>query len=121
MVTGTLEPVSRRETYIETLEMIDDDTGQPINLSGATIIVEIRIGSVTHDGYDNGSYYYDTTCQPFLSADLTSGVTIPALGVLQWRFNDLSRLPNGPAHVAVLISRDGATSEVMNAILPVED
>lgn len=117
MLTGSLPPISRRSTYIETLELIDDDTGDAIDLTGAAITVEIRYGRSGDDYGWSGSYADH-------SATLESGaVTIPEDGIIQWRFeaNSLRCVLPGSAWLSVLISRDGDTYEVARLSLPIED
>lgn len=42
MYIGTLEPASNQATFTRTFEVLDDETGEDIDLSLATIVFEIR-------------------------------------------------------------------------------
>lgn len=116
MLTGSLPPISRRATYIETLELIDDDTGDPIDLTGADIRVEL-CANIGRDDY--GWWDWPATT----SATLADGITVPEAGIVQWRFEAgrLSRFARGAAGLRVIISRDGDTDVVARLTLPVED
>ena len=111
MFSGSLGPISRRATYIETLALVSDDDGLPLDLTGAAITVSIAPIQAGFP-YPRG-----------VTADLTSGVTVPAPGIIQWRFEQSAaqNFSCGLNRVSVVISRDGDTDEVLNATLPVED
>lgn len=116
MLTGSLPPVSRRSTYIETLELIDDASGDPIDLTGAAITVSIYDSAVVSD-------YGDVRSWPAaLTATLGNGVTVPETGIVQWRFEagSLACLRRD-ATLSVIISRDGDTDEIARLSLPIED
>lgn len=42
MYTGTLDPVSNRAGWTFLRELVDDDTGEPIDLSACSIVLEVR-------------------------------------------------------------------------------
>lgn len=42
MFTGRLAPVSNRQTWIEQISIVDDDTGEGIDLTGHTLTVQVR-------------------------------------------------------------------------------
>jgi hypothetical protein len=42
MFEGTLAPVSNQEDWKLTVEIVDDDTGEDIDLTGASIVFEVR-------------------------------------------------------------------------------
>lgn len=118
MLTGSPPPISRRSTYIETLELIDDDTGDLIDLTGAAVSVEIRFNRTVGDDYGWLGRRAD------LVASLDDGrVAVPELGVIQWRFEAgaFDRIGPGSASLSVLIQRDGDTDKVADLILPFED
>ena len=116
MLTGQLPPVSRRSTYIETLELLDDETGDPIDLSGAAITVSVCRMLAADD--------YGAVCAASCAtATLGAGVTVPEPGIIVWRFEAgaLGGIAPGVALLSVLISRDGDSYEALRALLPIED
>ncbi len=108
MLTGSLPPITRRGTYIETTELTDE-AGSAIDLTGADIRVEVA---------ENGE-----GCTPDLTASLDGGVSVVAPGTIQWRFEAgaFDRFRLGLRRLRVLISRDGDTDVVASLTLPVED
>ncbi|HEX2653568.1 MAG TPA: hypothetical protein VHN11_07955 [Xanthobacteraceae bacterium] len=40
--SGILDPVSNREDWVQLIEVMDEDTGESIDISGASIVVEVR-------------------------------------------------------------------------------
>ena len=116
MLTGSLPPISRRSTYIETFEGIDDATGEPIDFTGADIKVEI----FSDIGRDDYGWWDRAAC---LTATLTNGVTMPDTGVIQWRFEagSMSRFCRGLAGLRLTVSRDGDTDVLARLTLPIED
>lgn len=117
MLRGTLPPVSRRSTYIETLELIDDDTGDRIDLTGADITVEVFASCITDDYGFSGTDRGGVT----VTRD-AGGITVPEDGIIVWRYEAgaLDGL-SGLATVSVLISRDGDSDEVARLLLPIQD
>lgn len=43
MFTGRLSPVSNRQTWIEQISIVDDETGVGIDLTGHSLTVEVRL------------------------------------------------------------------------------
>lgn len=117
MFAGTLPPVSQRETYVEVIEVADDDTGEPFDLTGATITARI-IGTSSADDYQFAPSY-DTAV---LTASLGSGVTVVAAGTIEIRFEQGSIGGLAPAlyRLTVEATRAGDTTQLVNLFLPVE-
>lgn len=42
MLQARFDPISNQETWKQTIEVLDDDTGEPVDLSAATITVTIE-------------------------------------------------------------------------------
>lgn len=42
MYTGSLDPATNRESWSETFEVYDDETDEPIDLTGAIIVLQFR-------------------------------------------------------------------------------
>lgn len=110
MFTGTLDPVSNKADWIETFEVFDDETGDPVDLSTATEIeVEIKT---------RGKDYVHQ------SASLTGGtVEHVETGVIQWTFTDsqMATLCAGTYDAKVRITKDDIVTQLVIGSLPVLD
>jgi hypothetical protein len=107
---GTLSPVSTRATWIETLEVFDDDTDERFDFSTATeITVEVR----------------DKCGGALLSGKLSRGdIILPEVGVMQWRFEvgQMNSLCGAHTYeIGVTIELDGDTTQVLIGRLPILD
>lgn len=100
--------VSNRADWIETIELIDDDTGEVItDLSGVSVALEIR---------DLPSW-----CR-VLSATTDNGkITFPGNGIIQWQFtkSEMSTLCAGTYEVGITVTRDDITEQELIGSLPV--
>lgn len=110
MYDAQLKPVSNRADWIETIELIDDDTGQVItDLSDVTVKVEVR----------------KTPCRSrTLSGTSEDGhVTYPGNGIIQWHFtrSEMSNLCAGTYEIGVTVTRDDLTEQELIGSLPVVD
>src|SRR5437764_9135425 len=106
MFTETLPSLSRKATYVETLELTSADDGSLIDLTGAAITVSLA----------------EPDDDAFATATVDGGgVTIVSPGVIQWRFEQpvMSRADVESYQLSVVISRDGDSTEILNASLPV--
>lgn len=110
MYEATLEPISNREDWIGTFEMIDDTTGEVItDLTGVSMVLEVRERR--------------THCV-VLSATNDNGKVVDAgSGVLQWHFplTDMTGLCAGSYLLGITISRDDLTSQQLIGVIPVMD
>ncbi|MCB5205004.1 hypothetical protein LH464_21290 [Neorhizobium sp. T786] len=110
MYEAQLNPISNRADWIETIELVDDDTGEVItDLTGVTAVVEVRsrapcyrhLGGTTEDGR----------------------IIIADGGIIQWRFTaqEMRGLSPGPYEIGFTITRDGITEQELIGSLPVVD
>lgn len=110
MYEANLEPISNREDWVGTIELIDDDTGQVVtDLSGFSMTLEVRDRR--------------TRCV-VLSATTDNGkVTDNGGGVIGWNFpaTDMAVICPGSYHLGITISRDGLTSQLLIGVVPVLD
>ena len=110
MLTGTLTPVSNKADWAESFEILDDETGEQIDLSDATEIV-IEIKSKSRDNV-------------LLSASLT-GDTVEFVedGVFQWSFTaaQMTTLCSGTYDVRCRITKDAIVTQLIIGTLPVLD
>ena len=102
LTTRRTDPIYAGETWQEDVQF-KDETGAPLNLTGASVQVEL--------------FYPDTTC-PALSAEIGSGVTLPypANGVVTWVF-DSSRTASlcpGVYTARVTLARSGVVTVAIN-------
>lgn len=110
MYETQLNPISNRADWIETIELIDDDTGEVItDLSGVTVKMEVRdpvslftrLSATTEDGH----------------------IALPGFGIIQWHFTktEMSALCAGTYEIGVVVTRDDLTEQELIGVLPVYD
>lgn len=110
MYNAHLKPVSNRADWIETIELIDDDTNTIISdLDGVTMSLEVRgtspylrcLTGTTEDGH----------------------ILIGVGGVIQWHFTatEMNGLAAGPYEIGLTVTRDGITEQELIGSLPVVD
>lgn len=110
MYEATLEPISNREDWIGTLELIDDDTGEVVtDLEGVSMVLEVRERR--------------TQCV-VLSATTDNGkVTDAGGGILEWHFTltDMTGICAGSYLLGITLSRDDLTSQQLIGVVPILD
>lgn len=88
----TLFPaISNRESWLQTVQIVDDDTGDIISLldGGGNPLYAIALEIIPaaprgHVGYGNfPSPWYDNDCAPSVSASLADYITIVDVGTIQ--------------------------------------
>lgn len=108
MFDATLEPVSNRADWIETIELVDDDTGEIItDLSGVSVALQVRARDC---------------CSPILSASSDAGtITIGEGGIIQWHFTktQMGGLCAGVYDIGITVTRDGITEQELIGTMPV--
>jgi hypothetical protein len=105
---GKLDPISNREDWTYVIE-VDDENGDPIDLTGASITVNIR------------DPRYRTTV---LTGSTTDGtITVLATGVFQIAFTAAQLQPCRPDtyEIGVVLVQNGATIQLAIGLLPVVD
>lgn len=109
MYNVTFNTISNRADWIESFELINDDTGEIItDLSDLTVKMEVR---------DRERY----RCLTGSTDDGT--ITEVASGVMQWHFTpqQMGSLCYGTYEVGLVIARDGITEQELIGILPIVD
>ncbi|MNL25915.1 hypothetical protein D3C87_1474170 [compost metagenome] len=109
MYDAQLPPVSNRADWIETIELVDDDTEETItDLSGVTIIVEVR-------DRDHRRCLYGTTED--------GHIVFAGFGVISWGFNrqEMTQLCAGTYEIGITVKRDGITEQELVGSVPVID
>lgn len=110
MYEATLKPVSNRADWIETVELVNDDTGEVItNLNDVVVVVAVR------------------TCDPpttYLTGSSQDGhIEFVPGGIIQWRFTaaEMRSLAARTYEIGVTVTRDGITEQELIGVLPVLD
>lgn len=87
--------ISSRETWLQIIQIVDDQTGDPITLidtSGNPLYSIFCEISPPHDGsfggghgggYSNSNAYYGAYGEPIIFASLSDYITIPDIGTIQ--------------------------------------
>ncbi|WFR98724.1 hypothetical protein [Rhizobium tumorigenes] len=110
MYVASLQPVSNREDWFETIELIDDDTNEVIaDLNGVTAKVYVSdtgrrsrvLSGTTEDGH----------------------IVIDPLGVIQWHFtaDEMKNICAGTYDIGFTVQRDGIVQQELIGTLPVVD
>lgn len=109
MYVGNLSPVSNQEDWKIILEIDDDDTGLPIDLTGATIVFEVR----------------DPRNRNIILSGATGNgiVTILDIGVFQVLFvrTSMNALPAQNYDLGCILTINGETRQYIVGTVPVLD
>jgi len=109
MFTGTLDPASTRADWNLVVSFVDDETQEPLDLAGASILVEVR------DRLSGASV---------LSASTVNGkVSIVDTGTFHLSIDahDMRALRADMYEVGGIYSLNGATRQFVIGLLPVID
>jgi hypothetical protein len=118
MYAGPLDPVSNRQDWKFIRQIIDDDTGDPVDLTGATITFELREKS------DDQQYNAPAWPGVTLSATTANGkITLVDTGTFQVWFPlaDMQTLSPGYYDVGCTVLMNGVTEQLLAGTLPVVD
>ena len=118
MYAGPLDPVSNRQDWQFIRQVIDDDTGEPVDLAAASITFEVRQRSDDQHSGALGSSHAT------LSATTANGkITIVDAGTFQVWFPlaDMQALAPGYYDAGCTITVNGITEQLLSATLPVVD
>jgi hypothetical protein len=109
MYVGSLPPISNRASWLFSSEVVDDETGELIDLSGLTITLEVR----------------EQACgRTVLSATTGNGkVTTPSMGLFSASFtrDEMAALCAQTYDVGATISDDTDTAQFIIGTVPVLD
>lgn len=122
MYQGTLEAVSNRADWFIDLQLIDEDTGQPVDdLTGVTFKMVVRTPSRPQN-FTAGDYcgYSPQVVLSAVSGDSHIEVTG---GAVEFHFTaaEMSALTQSTYEVGITATRDGVTAQELIAILPIVD
>lgn len=110
MYEAQLPQVSNRADWIETIELVNDDTNEIItDLTGVTAVVEIRSR--------------EPRCRMLSGTTEDGHILFIGGGVIQWRFtvDEMKGLEPRTYDIGFTISRDGITEQELIGSLPVVD
>lgn len=103
MLRGSLGQISNRATWTESGELVDDDTGELINLTGYKLEIEVETAKGSRVLY---------------GSDVGGQITYPTSTSFQFTFSasQMGRLDAGTYNVGLLIT-DDVTAEVTQAFI----
>jgi len=110
MYDAQLNPISNRADWIETIELVDDDTSAIIeNLDGVTVAMEVR-----------SRHPY---CRRLTGSTEDGRIVFAPGGIIQWRFTaqEMRALEAQTYEIGVTVTRDGITEQELIGTLPVVD
>lgn len=127
MLTGTLAPISRHADWIETFELVDDDTAEPIDLSTASITVRLRRARQrpphgNSSGYGTSYAYGGGSNDTVIVGSTDNGkVTISSPGIAELHFtpSDLQGLDSDTYEVSALLNDNGITLQLFLGTIPI--
>jgi hypothetical protein len=112
MISGSLAPVSNRETFTLQVELYDEEAEELIDVSDVTeVVIEVTPRPVPSSSRTS-----------VLSASLSAGgVTQPELGVFECVFSasQMKNLCAGTYDIGGTLTKDGETVQFMIGTLPV--
>lgn len=109
MFIGTLDPTSTRQGWQLAVDLVDQDTDEALDITGAVINVEVRDPNTTGN---------------VLSGSTSDGhVTIVDTGTFYINFTDgdTQNMRPDTYEVGAILTLNGATIQVMIALLPILD
>lgn len=118
MYAGPLDPVSNRQDWQFIRQVVDDDTGDPVDLAEVSITFEVRARPDDQQSNAQGSSHAT------LSATTANGkIVIVDSGTFQVWFPlaDMQALSPGYYDVGCTIAVNGITEQLLAATLPVID
>lgn len=110
MYEAILNPISNRADWIETIELIDDETGETLtDLTGLSASVELR----SRDPY----------CRRLGGTSDDGRIVFIDGGIIQWHFTalEMRSLDPGLYQLGFTITREDVTEQELIAALPIVD
>jgi hypothetical protein len=123
---GTLDEVSNRASWIDVIELRDQETNELIDFSTAQEIV-VQVVSVIYDNYFRFGYGYGVggyVGAPIITASLSNGqIVIISTGIFQFTFPRamMNTLTGGDYNVGITIVKDDITTELFIGQVPVRE
>jgi hypothetical protein len=122
---GYLSTPSNRADWIDTCLVIDDDTGDPIDLSTTTITMTVTNRRRNPNAYYGQGYFYDPPV--YLDAISLKGSTetgeiiVVDLGTFQWTFPAMrmNGLPQGEYVIGIRLNQGGQIAQAAIGVITV--
>ena len=120
---------SNRETWLQTVQICDDDTGDPITLTDTNnnplyqLYLEIRQprrwGGDQADNYGYAFSYYDSSGEPIIQASLADYISIVDVGLIQIKipFTVMQTLRGTRTYDVYLRLEDSANSDARQLLI----
>jgi hypothetical protein len=116
-------PASNRADWIETCMVLDNDTGDPIDLSVASITMTVINSKRNPNAYMNSGYYgrYDPGVIILRGSTGTGEIVVVDLGTFQWHFTaaQMNSLPQGEYSIGIRLTQDDQTMQLVIGALSV--
>jgi hypothetical protein len=127
MYYGNINTVSNRADWQEVIELTDDDTGDPIDISGCRITLSVVKLPRDPNFYMRDGYYgfpagYATGLMLTGSTD-TGEITLPDVGTFQWLFpyTRMACLSQGNYQIGIRISQDDRVMQLFVGTVKVDE
>lgn len=124
MFQGALPSITTRQSFIDTIEVVDADDGSPIDLTDCAIQVALRAqGCGGSNGYSPSGRGGSFGSTQLLATTADGTVTIPEFGVILFGFTEAqcASLCPGQYAFAVTMTRSGETIQLILGSLSVLD
>lgn len=119
MFAGSLGTISTAADWRDAISLADQETGDPLDLTGCSITFNVRESETYPDDY--GWRGPPNSTNAVLSGSTSGGqITITDLGVFQWAFPAPLNLCPGEHDVGIVISRSGETIQLFLGTIIVE-
>ena len=115
---GNISTPSNRADWIDTVMVMDDDTGDPIDLSTCSITLTVTNRRRNPNIYTGIGGYYGPLFLDLIILTGSTGtgeITGVDLGTFQWHFTagQMNNLPQGEYVIGVRITQDDQSMQVM--------
>ena len=120
-------PISNRETWLQTVQIFDDETGDLISLTDTQgnplYSVSLEIAPSRHSSaWNNGGYSqstYDAYCEPEIMASLADYISIVGTGTIQVQipYTVMQTLCGGKTYAVYMRLEDAANADARQLLI----
>jgi hypothetical protein len=121
MYEGSLAVLSNRQSWADSVSIIDTDTGEPVDISTAT---EIVVQVAPKQAVDFGGYGEQSHTSPLLTATLSNGKVQhvqPGMFAFAFTQGEMRALCGGNYDVEITIHKDGEVESLILGTLPIRE
>jgi len=122
MITASFPAITTKSDWNDAIQLTDSETGDPIDLSGCSIVISVARKRRHSPGYRHDWWWGS---RPLLTASTDLGtVTIPDLGIFAFTFPLSTRggvLTPGVYEVGATIAQSGETIQLLLGTIAVLD